>query len=132
MSCPDKAVPGQPDALVPDPGAGADRRRSLEDWVGHAPEQLAAMRAHLADLASRGAEEIDDERTLAAFLPRPPRGPGGDDERSGLPFTAYRPGPVASIRVTGADAANGPGTTSPRRIPQRSALRSRSDPSGLV
>ena len=32
----------------------------LEDWVGHAPEQLAAMRAHLADLASRGAEEIDD------------------------------------------------------------------------
>jgi len=32
----------------------------LEDWVGHPPEQLAAMRAHLADLASRGAEEIDD------------------------------------------------------------------------
>ena len=32
----------------------------LEDWVGHAPEQVAAMRAHLADLASRGAEEIDD------------------------------------------------------------------------
>lgn len=32
----------------------------LEDWVGHPPEQLAAMRAHLADLASRGVEEIDD------------------------------------------------------------------------
>ena len=32
----------------------------LEDWVGHPPDQLAAMRAHLADLARRGAEEIDD------------------------------------------------------------------------
>ena len=39
---------------------------------------------------------------------------------------------AASIRVPGAEAANGPGTISPRRIPQRSALRSRSDPSGLV
>ena len=32
----------------------------LEDWVGHPPDQLAAMQAHLADLARRGAEEIDD------------------------------------------------------------------------
>ncbi|RHA37691.1 NAD(+)--rifampin ADP-ribosyltransferase [Cellulomonas rhizosphaerae] len=32
----------------------------LEDWVGHDPEQLQAMRDRVADLAARGAEEIDD------------------------------------------------------------------------
>jgi rifampin ADP-ribosylating transferase len=31
----------------------------LTDWVGHSPEQLAAMRANLARLASEGAEILD-------------------------------------------------------------------------
>ena len=32
----------------------------LDDWVGHAPEQLAAMRDALADLRARGAAVIYD------------------------------------------------------------------------
>jgi rifampin ADP-ribosylating transferase len=32
----------------------------IEDWVGHAPEQVRTMREHLAELARLGAEEIDD------------------------------------------------------------------------
>ncbi len=32
----------------------------LRDWRGHAPEQLAAMRAGLARLAEQGIEAIED------------------------------------------------------------------------
>lgn len=32
----------------------------IEDWVGHPPEQLATMRAHLAVLARQGVEAIED------------------------------------------------------------------------
>lgn len=32
----------------------------IEDWVGHAPEQVATMRAHLAELAREGVEAIED------------------------------------------------------------------------
>lgn len=32
----------------------------LEDWVGHSPEQVRAMREHLAELDRLGTAEIDD------------------------------------------------------------------------
>ena len=32
----------------------------LRDWVGHAPEQVQAMRDHLAALERRGLADIDD------------------------------------------------------------------------
>ena len=32
----------------------------VTDWKGHPPEQLAAMRARLAELARLGVEAIDD------------------------------------------------------------------------
>lgn len=32
----------------------------LDDWVGHSPEKLRAMRAGLADLKRQGAAEIED------------------------------------------------------------------------
>jgi len=32
----------------------------ITDWKGHAPEQLAAMKAHLAQLAAQGIEAIED------------------------------------------------------------------------
>jgi len=34
--------------------------KELEDWVGHTPEQIAQMRASLADLQEQGLAEIDD------------------------------------------------------------------------
>ena len=30
------------------------------DWVGHPPEQLATMRAHLDELDRKGVEAIED------------------------------------------------------------------------
>lgn len=32
----------------------------VKDWKGHAPEQVAAMKAHLARLAEQGIEAIED------------------------------------------------------------------------
>lgn len=32
----------------------------IADWVGHPPEQLATMRAHLDELARQGVEAIED------------------------------------------------------------------------
>lgn len=32
----------------------------ITDWVGHPPEQLATMRAHLDELARQGVEAIED------------------------------------------------------------------------
>ncbi|ADG73262.1 rifampin ADP-ribosyl transferase [Cellulomonas flavigena DSM 20109] len=32
----------------------------IEDWAGHPPEQVATMRAHLAELAHDGVEAIED------------------------------------------------------------------------
>jgi len=32
----------------------------VADWVGHPPEQLQAMRDHLAELARQGVEAIED------------------------------------------------------------------------
>jgi rifampin ADP-ribosylating transferase len=32
----------------------------VEDWVGHSPDQLRAMREHLDDLERQGIEAIDD------------------------------------------------------------------------
>lgn len=32
----------------------------ITDWTGHAPEQLKAMRDHLAQLAAQGVEAIED------------------------------------------------------------------------
>ncbi|NKY38541.1 NAD(+)--rifampin ADP-ribosyltransferase [Cellulomonas septica] len=32
----------------------------IADWVGHPPEQLATMRAHLAELDRQGVEAIED------------------------------------------------------------------------
>ncbi len=32
----------------------------VADWVGHPPEQLQAMRDHLAELARQGVETIED------------------------------------------------------------------------
>src|SRR5690625_3136229 len=34
--------------------------RELTDWVGHTPEQIAAMRASLAELERQGIAEIND------------------------------------------------------------------------
>ncbi len=55
----DKKFPGNPtrsfrtrDALVV--------TGEVKDWKGHAPEQLDAMRAHLAKLAAQGIEAIEE------------------------------------------------------------------------